>query len=158
MPLAFDSLYFRPHPNPEVDSLISLMGRIQDPPMLGNYYRFFTKRNSGPWVTTFQTVFDDAFFNGSSLPINVPYGLSRTERTEDFNPDTFGYFHKGDTCYVKLCMIDEAHYDFWRTVEAERGNQGNPFGSFIKVRSNIKGGIGVWGGYGSVIQSAIAPL
>jgi hypothetical protein len=55
-------------------------------------------------------------------------------------------------------MIDKSHYNFWRTLEADRGSQGNPFGSFVVVKTNINGGIGVWGGYGSSIQTIVAPL
>jgi hypothetical protein len=157
-PVSFDSLYFKPHPNPDNDTLLSLYGRLKDPDMPGNYYRYFTRKNSGPWVTGFQTVFDDAFINGTNFPIVIPYGIERSQRSEDFDPDTFGYFKKGDTCSVKLCMIDKSHYNFWRTLEADRGSQGNPFGSFVVVKTNINGGIGVWGGYGSSIQTIVAPL
>lgn len=151
-PVAFDSLWVLPHPNPENDTLVRLYGQIKDPDTLGNFYRYFTKRNSGPYVTGFSTVFDDLVINGKFFPIQVPYGVSRTDRNQDFDPNTFGYWKKTDTCYVRLAMIDRDHYNFWRTLENERANQGSPFGSFTKVRSNIKGGLGIWGGYASTVN------
>jgi hypothetical protein len=151
-PVGFDSLWVRPHPNPDIDTLVQLFGQITDPDTLGNFYRYFTRRNSGPYVTGFNTVFDDLVINGGSFPIQVPYGISRTDRGESFDINTFGYWKKGDTCYVRLAMIDRPHYSFWRTLEAERANQGSPFGSFVIVKTNINGGLGIWGGYGSTIN------
>lgn len=151
-PVAFDSLWVLPHPNPDNDTLVRLYGQLKDPDTLGNFYRYFTKRNSGPYVTGFSTVFDDLVINGKSFPIQVPYGIPRSEFDQDFDPNTFGYWKKMDTCYVRLAMIDRDHYNFWRTLENERANQGSPFGSFTKVRSNIKGGLGIWGGYATTIN------
>lgn len=151
-PVIMDSLWVQPHPNPDNDTLVRLFAQISDPPQLGNFYRYFTRRNSGPYVTGFNTVFDDLVVNGTTFPIQIPYGVSRTDRGESFDVNTFGYWRKGDTCYVRLAMIDRPHYDFWRTLEAERNNQGSPFGSFVIVRTNINGGLGIWGGYGSSIN------
>jgi len=148
-PVNFDSLWVEPHPNPKYDTLVQLKGKIRDPDTLGNFYRYFTKKNSGTYVTGFQTVFDDALINGTEFPIQIPYGIERTGTSEDIDFNTFGYWNKTDTCYVKLSTIDRVHYNFWRTLENERSNQGSPFGSFTKIRSNITGGIGVWGGYAS---------
>lgn len=148
-PVVFDSLWTKPHPNPEIDTLVMLYGQITDPPTLGNFYRYFTKRNSGPYVTSFNTVFDDLVINGKTFPIQIPYGISRTDRDQEFDINTFGYWKKGDTCYVRLAQLDREHYTFWRTLESERANQGSPFGSFVIVKTNIKGGLGIWGGYGS---------
>ncbi|MBX7224388.1 MAG: DUF4249 domain-containing protein [Chitinophagales bacterium] len=148
----FDSLFVVPHPNPDNDTLVRLKGRIKDPDLPGNYYRYFTKANSGSWLTDFGTVFDDAFINGQSFDIQIPKGTDLSEKDDvDFDPETYGFWNKTDTCYVRLASIDKPHYDFWRTLETERANQGSPFGSATVVLSNIygKGGIGIWGGYGS---------
>jgi hypothetical protein len=151
-PVAFDSLYVQPHPDPEIDTLVQLWGRMKDPDTSGNYYRYFTRVNDGAWLTGVQTVFDDAFVNGKSFPIFIPKGVSLTDKNDSdaFDADTYGYWNKKDTCYVRLSSIDKPHYDFWRTLEADRSSQGNPFGSFVIVKSNILGGgIGIWGGYSS---------
>lgn len=148
----FDSIFVVPHPNIENDTLVRLKGRLQDPSGLGNYYRYFTKANSGPWLTDFGTVFDDAFINGKSFDIQIPKGIDLTDKDNvNFDPETYGFWKKTDTCYVRLAIIDKPHYDFWRTLENEEANQGSPFGTATKVLSNIygKGGLGIWGGYGS---------
>lgn len=148
-PVNFDRLWTTPHPNPKYDTLVQLKGHIQDPDTIGNYYRYFTKKNTGYYTKGFQTVFDDLLVNGQSFDIQVPYGWDRFAEDQEFDINTFGFWHKNDTCYVKLCVIDRAHYDFWRTLENELGNQGSPFGTFTRIRTNIRGGLGVWGGYAS---------
>lgn len=152
-PVSFDRLWTVPHPNPEYDSLVQLKGFIQDPDTLGNYYRYFTKKNSSMYTKGFQTVFDDLLVNGKSFDIQIPYGWDRFAEDQEFDFNTFGFWNKTDTCIVKLCVIDKAHYDFWRTLENELGNQGSPFGTFTRIRTNIQGGLGVWGGYASSIST-----
>lgn len=58
---------------------------------------------------------------------------------------------------MKLCSITREHYRFWRTVENEKGNLGNPFGSFTVIESNIEGGVGIWGGYAATTISIVIP-
>lgn len=153
-PVFFDSLWIVPHPNPlYADSFFMLHGRLQDPPAPGNFYRYFTRVDNDAWLISDQSVFDDAFINGKKFDIFLPKGHPiGFADTRDFN--TAGYWNIGDTvCTVKLCMIDKAHYEFWRTLEAERNSQGNPFGSFVYVKSNVNGALGIWGGYGSITGS-----
>lgn len=156
-PVFFDSLWILPHPNPAfADSFFQVYGWLQDPPQLGNYYRYFTKVDNGPLLVSTQTVFDDNFFNGKKFQIFIPKGKPFGTNSSDINFDTDGYWDIADSvCTIKLCQIDKAHYDFWRTLEANRANIGNPFGSFVLVKSNIIGGKGVWGGYGSITGSYV---
>lgn len=151
-PVSFQSLWTVPHPNPQYDSLVELKGRLKDPDTLGNFYRYFTRKNSQNYTKGFQTVFDDLLYNGREFDIQIPYGWERFAEDQEFDFNTFGFWNKKDTCYVKLCVIDKAHYDFWRTLENELGNQGSPFGTFTRIRTNIKGGIGIWGGYASSVS------
>lgn len=156
-PVFFDSLWIEPHPNPAfADSFFQLYGWLKDPPTLGNYYRYFTKVDNEPFLISRQSVFDDNFFNGKAFEIFIPKGKPIGSNSADFDFDTDGYWDIQDSvCTVKLSMIDKPHYDFWRTLEANRSSQGNPFGSFVIVKSNIKGGKGIWGGYGSITGSYV---
>ena len=52
----------------------------------------------------------------------------------------------GDSVLIKWTTIDEAHFDFWNTLEFSNANQG-PFSSYTRLQSNINGGLGIWGGY-----------
>lgn len=147
-PVGFSKLWVIPHPDPKYDSLVQLRGQLKDPDTLGNFYRYFTRKNEKPYTIINNSVFDDLVYNGKDFPIDIPYGFERNS-DEDFDFNTFGFWNKKDTCYVKLSVIDRSHYDFWRTLENELNNQGSPFGSFTRIRTNIKGGIGIWGGYSS---------
>ena len=146
-PIPLDSLWWIPHPNPEKDSLVVFWVRYTDPPGERNYSRYFTKRNREPFFPGyFLSVFNDEFFNGESFNFPLERGQDKDDE-RDFN--TYGYFEKGDRIIVKWCSIDKAHFDFWRTLEESKLHGGNnPFGSPVKIISNINGGLGIWGGYG----------
>lgn len=153
-PVFFDSLWTQPHPNPAyADSFFQLYGRLNDPIEKGNYYRYFTKADNGTFLISDRSVFDDGPINGLKIDYFIPKGHPIGQFSDqDFN--TAGYWNIQDTvCTVKLSMLDKAHYDFWRSLEANRQSQGNPFGSTIFIKSNINGGLGIWGGYGSMTSS-----
>ncbi|MBD1396151.1 DUF4249 family protein [Pontibacter sp. JH31] len=142
-----EGLFLEPHPDPAKDSLFTLYYRYRDPDTLGNSVRYFTKRNSEPFYPGyFASVFNDELINGVQ---NLTYPLDRGEpRGQEVDLDTYSYFGRGDTIVVRWASIDLAHYRFWLTLENERNNNGSPIGSPNTTRSNIIGGLGVWGGYG----------
>jgi len=150
-----DSLRYAPHPNPDNDSLVELRSFINEPGNTVDFYRYFTQRNSEPTFTAPNSVIDDVFFNGEIFEIPLARGQV-VNTPEDFDPDTFGYFWRGDTITVKWCTIDQAHYDFWSTLEFNSGSEG-PFASFTRVQSNINGGLGIWGGYAASYHTLIVP-
>ena len=155
-PVFFDSLWLLPHPDAALaDSFFQVYGKLQDPLTQGNYYRYFTKVDKDPFLISSTSVFDDAFINGKRFQIFIPKGHQiGFSGTGDFNRD--GYWDIRDSvCTIKLCMIDKPHYDFWRTLEANRQTQGNPFSSVVYVKSNVNGALGVWGGYGSITGSFV---
>ena len=43
--------------------------------------------------------------------------------------------------------MDVFSYKFWRSVENQAGNVGNPFAAPAPVASNVNGGLGVFCGY-----------
>jgi hypothetical protein len=152
----FDTLWIEPHVNSEkYPDYFRLIGILSDNGQSTDYYRYATRADNEPWLTTTQSVFDDAFYNGKQFQIFVPKGNEygrRPDNDEDF--ETQDYWYKEDSVLTfKLSLIDKEQYDFWRTLEANRSSQGNPFGSFVVVKSNIKGGgLGIWGGYASYIH------
>lgn len=149
--LELDSLYYEPHENPNVDSLVQLVAAYDDPDTVGNYIRFFTQRNSEPMYAAF--AFDDLFFNGETLTFPV----QRAEDPDtDYDADTYGYFWKGDTAIVKWTSITKATYDFWNTLDYET-NSGGPFGSATVIKTNIHGGLGIWGGYAAFYDTLYIP-
>lgn len=153
--LPLDSLWPEYNSNTKNDSLITLWARYRDPDTIGNFVRYFTKRNEEPFYPGyFGSVFDDRLINGTNIPFTLDRGQNKS-LPPDF--DNFGYFWKGDTIIVKWCAIDPAHYNFWVTAEQEFNNGGNPFGSPTVIQTNIKGGLGIWGGYATFYDTLIVP-
>lgn len=137
---------------PERPDLVRLFVRYSDPPQLGQYVRYFTRVNSEPFKPGLNSVFEDQIINGTTFEFPIDRGQYQYE---SFDFEEFGYFKIGDTIALKWSNIDRAHFDFWRTLEYEI-NQGGPYASPVIVESNIKGGLGVWGGYNSSYKYLIA--
>ncbi|MBL0232889.1 MAG: DUF4249 domain-containing protein [Chitinophagaceae bacterium] len=149
-----DTLYAKPAPAGNDPRFRALMGRFTDRPGLGDYVRYFTKRNSDPFYPGLNSVFDDQIIDGTSYEIQVERGVDRGFPIED----GYSYFNAGDTVTLKLSNIDKPTYDFWRTMEFVFANQGNPFGTPTKVLSNISGNaLGYFGGYASKYRTIIIP-
>ena len=149
-----DSLFSRPAPGSNDTNKAVLMVRATDRAGFGDYIRYFTKRNSEGFFPAFNSVFDDQVIDGTSYEVEVERGV---DRTRDL-PDDYTLFEKGDTVTVKLCEIDKATFDFWRTMEFSYANIGNPFGSPTKVLSNISNGaLGYFGGYAPQFRTIIIP-
>ncbi len=142
-PVSLDSLRFKQPPGDPSDTLRELEVLIRDPASEANFYRYFTQINSEPLRAPFASVFDDALINGKEFRFPLP----KAEAPDaDFDPETFGLYRLGDTLLVKWCTLDEAHFNFWNTLEFNQANQG-PFSSYTLVEDNVEGGLGVWGGY-----------
>ncbi len=152
-PVPPDSIYFKPHADIENDSLVRLYLHLTEPPGLGNFYRYFTKRNDEAYYSGYTSVFDDNFVNGLSFEFTVDRGFNPTE---DFDPETYGYFWRGDTVILKWSSIDFPTYDFWSTLEFDSGTDG-PFSSATIAATNINGGLGIWCGYGASYDTLYIP-
>jgi len=149
-----DSLFWKQAPGNNDPNKAALMVRATDQPGFGDYIRYFTKRNNEPFFPAFNSVYDDQIIDGISYEIEVERGV---DRTKDL-PDDYTLFDKGDTVTLKLCQIDKATYDFWRTMEFSYGSIGNPFASPTKVLSNISNGaLGYFGGYAPQFRTIIIP-
>ncbi len=149
-----DSLFSKQAPGSNDPNKAVLMVRATDQAGYGDYIRYFTKRNREGFYPAFNSVYDDQVIDGTSYEVEVERGV---DRTRDL-PDDYTLFEKGDTVTFKLCQIDKATYDFWRTMEFSYANIGNPFGSPTKVLSNISNGaLGYFGGYAPQFRTIIIP-
>jgi len=149
-----DSLFWKPAPGSNDPNKAALMIKATDQPGFGDYIRYFTKRNSEPFYPAYNSVYDDQIIDGITYEIEVERGVDRTVML----PDGFTLFDKGDTVTLKLCQIDKATYDFWRTMEFSYTSIGNPFASPTKVLSNISNGaLGYFGGYAPQFRTIIIP-
>ncbi|MGF2414361.1 MAG: DUF4249 domain-containing protein [Ferruginibacter sp.] len=148
-----DSLWFKPAPlNPDTNKRV-LMTRTTDPPGLGNYIRYFTKKNRGNFLPGSNSVFDDAVIDGTTYEIQVDPGV---DRNNPISADS-NFFKRGDTVTVKLCNIDRPTYLFWSTWEFAQQSIGNPFSQPNKVLGNINNGaLGAFCGYAAWYKTIIA--
>jgi hypothetical protein len=145
-PPTLDKLWFELSPG--MDSLGYVYAGFTDPAEETNYYRIFTQRlqKDTRFIPVYLSATGDQYFNGQQFTFTI---LRGPENYLDIIDDL--YFKKGDSVRIKLCSMDKAHFDFWRTVERELYVTGNPFSSSgNKIISNIEGekALGVWGGYG----------
>lgn len=150
-----DSLWWTPAPEISDSGKVVVKARIIDPPGLGDYTRYYTSVNFGPYYPGLQSVFDDQITDGTTYVVNVDKGVNRNL---SINFDDYSFFVKGDTVLIKLANIDKATYDFWRTMEYNYQSIGNPFSSPVHVSSNISNGaLGYFGGYAVQYNELVIP-
>ena len=150
----FDSLWTKLPPQNVDTSKRVLMARAIDPPGLGNYVRYFTKKNSERFLPGFNSVFNDEVIDGTTYQGQVDQGVDRNN-TLPTGDDRF--FTRGDTISFKLSNIDKATYTFWNTWEFNQQSIGNPFSQPGKVLGNISNGaLGAFCGYASLVGTVIA--
>ncbi|MEQ8704057.1 MAG: DUF4249 domain-containing protein [Phaeodactylibacter sp.] len=138
-----DSLRFQKPPGEPIDTLAQLLGYLQDPAGVPNFYRYQVGVNGGPVVSPGASVSDDRLFDGEAVEFPLLKPIPRGSVEIDL--ETFGLYTVGDTITVKWMALDKAHFDFWNTVEFNTANQG-PFSSYTLIESNVEGGLGIWGG------------
>lgn len=156
-PAPLDSLWFQPPADPQLaDSLVVLWYRYRDPDTIGNAARYFTKVNREPYFTgRLQSVLTDEFANGRQ---NLVFPLERGRpRSQEYDAARSSLFRKGDTITVRWCAIDQPHFRFWLSVDNALNTNGSPLASPSALATNIKGGLGIWGGYAPSYHQIIAP-
>lgn len=155
-PLAkiFDSLWTKaPPPNVDTSKRV-LMVRAIDPPGLGNYIRYYTKKNSERFLPAFNSVFNDEVTDGTTYQGQVDPGV---DRNLELPTGDDKFFTRGDTISFKLSNIDKASFTFWSTWEFNQQSIGNPFSQPGKVIGNISNGaLGAFCGYASQVGTIIA--
>jgi hypothetical protein len=149
-----DSMWWKSAPPQAEPNQVVVMLRATDPPGFGDYLRYFTRINNGPFLPPTNSTFDDLFVDGTTYELPIERGSDRNRTLTD--EDRF--FNRGDTVTLKLSNIDKATYDFWRTMEFSYASVGNPFSTPIKVQSNISGNaLGYFGGFASQYRTVIVP-
>lgn len=163
-----DSAYFV-RVSPE-DSLGRLGLHLDDPDTIGNYYRVMTTRLNKKYYTknflgissppdyypSGNSVYEDRLFNAKKFDIFISRGVPAASQAVYDNNRERNRFKAGDTISVKWMSISREVYQFYRTMEIEKNNNGNPFAAPVTVRSNIKGGLGVWSGLGVTFTECVA--
>ena len=147
-----DSIFFKAAPqNPDTTKRM-MMIRINEPAGLGNYIRYFTKKNNEPFFPGPNSVYSDEVIDGSTVTVQLEPGINRN------NPPALGenFYRIGDTVTLKYCNISRPTYLFWNTWEFSQQSIGNPFAQPNKVLGNISNGaLGSFCGYGAWYQTYI---
>jgi Domain of unknown function (DUF4249) len=133
------------------DTMAQARATVTDPKGI-DFYRYFTSINGSSYIAGANSVTDDAFFDGQVTKFN----LLKSEPRGSGSGDNFGLFRRGDTVSIKFAMIDKAHFDFWSTLEFN-ANNGGPFASYTRVKHNISGGLGIWGGSSATYYDVVVP-
>ena len=143
IPVSLDSLKFIPNAGANQDSFLLLTSKLSDPIAQQNFYRYQVKMGDGPFITPGGgSLFDDRLFNGQNFRLNLPRPGGDGE---SFNISTFGLYPVGKETTIRWVNMDQSLFDFWNTLEFSINNQG-PFSTYTRVKTNVKGALGVWGG------------
>ena len=149
-----DSLSWKPAPFAPDSNDVVLSVKSTDPPGLGNYVRYFTRKNRQPFLPGENSVFNDQVIDGTTYQLQIDPGIDRNKHV----PFDSNYFKRGDTVTIKLCNIDKATYTFWSTWEFAYQSIGNPFAQPNKVIGNISNGaLGDFYGYAADYKTLIVP-
>ncbi len=136
------------------DESFYLTGGLKDNPSTKDYYKVFTKvRNKDKiYVSSFLGLTDDEILDEgiNEIPINNGSGIMDNR--------TNSYFTAEDFISVRFCTLDKEAWAYWNDFEEIQSLTTNPiFQVSTDIRSNIKGGLGYWAGYGSVYYKVSIP-
>lgn len=163
--IALDSLWFKlAEQDPGDDSLGFLWARMTDPDTVGNNYRWLAKRinlnedgeqKDETFVAPLFSVFWDRFINGLSFDFAFNRGELPYSEADDDNNAESGHFKRGDTVVVKFASMGIDEYRFYNSFYTNVTSQGDMFSSPANVQSNINGGLGIWAGWGTRLDTVV---
>lgn len=138
--------YIKVRRSKEKEGMYYLVGGLKDNPATKDYYKLFTKvRNKDSYyVSSFLGLTDDDSLKEglNEIPINNGVGKIDEQLT--------AYFTSEDFIQVRFCTLDRTSWMYWSDYEEVQSLSSNPFFPIsTDIRSNIKGGLGYWAGYGS---------
>lgn len=126
------------------DTLLMVTACFTDDMAEKNYYQFFTRKggDNRQFLASYLGSIDDAVLNGyAEIPVYQGHSLRQA-----YSP----YFSIHDTVSIKFTQVDETTFHFWDEYTKSQTLSSNMFlSSSSYIHSNIQGGIGFWGAYGS---------
>ncbi len=128
----------------DADSLLLVTACFTDDKTTKNYYQFFSRTggDNRQFLASYLGSIDDAVLDGyAEVPVYQGHSLRKS-----YSP----YFSVSDTVAIKFTQVDEATFRFWDDYTKSQTMSTNIFlSSSSTIHSNIQGGVGFWGGYGS---------
>ena len=133
------------------DSLGYIRFRLFDDPDEKNYYRTFYRvlGKDDHFVPSYINALDDQYFNGQAGDFSIYKNVD--ELTDLYYNDKL--FDVGQNVRIKIASMDKAHFDFWNSFQGKNLGLTSFTAEPGSIESNIEGGLGVWGGYGSTVYS-----
>lgn len=152
--ITIDSAIFTKAPGVnQNDSMLQMLVYVNEPKG-PDFFRYFTSINKNPYLSGRISAFDDGFIDGRITKISL---LRSEHNLTKATAPSFGLWKKGDSASIKLCTIDKAHFDFWNTYESNKINNGSGLISSVKIKHNVVGGLGIWGGYSPSYFDIVIP-
>lgn len=152
-PVPFDSVYWKPEDKEEQYGFSWVT--LSDPANLYNAYFWEVKRinldstgneRDGLFTNTFNPVFDDEFFSGTTFDFAYENPMSFDD--VDIPDAARGYYALGDTVVIKFSSLDRDVYEYYEKKYIQINNGGSPFAVPANIPTNIEGGaLGVWAGF-----------
>ncbi|MBE6217549.1 MAG: DUF4249 family protein [Bacteroidales bacterium] len=136
------------------DNTFMLKGGLIDDPTTKDYYKVFTKTSGkdSTYVSSFLGLTDDSILDKDIHEIAINNGTGRID--EKMIPN----FSDKDIISVRFCTLDKESWTYWNDFEEIQSLSSNPlFPISTSIRSNIKGGLGYWAGYGSTYYKVSVP-
>lgn len=138
----------------DIEKSYYITGGLRDNRLTKDYYKFFVKRSrrDSIYKPSFMGLVNDDILseNIEELPINR--GISTIIEKEG------NFFSKDDIVHIRFCTLDEQSYAYWSDFDTIYSLSRNPFfPANSRIRSNIKGGLGYWAGYGSTYYMVSIP-
>jgi Domain of unknown function (DUF4249) len=157
--VALDSAWFDFKKKGEKEEDLGFMKvKFFEPNPPGDCYRSFAKRitKDSAFITFFNSVFDDKFFNGKSFELNYTRPIPPNSRREEDSDYRRRHFDLNDTVVLKFCKIGRTEFEFYSSVADNISANGNPFSTAYNIRSNISNNaIGVFCAYGNRLDTII---
>lgn len=143
-PIKIDSFAIQPCAGS--DTLFQVTAFFHDPQEEKNYYKLFTRAygKDSAYYNAFMGTVSDDILSSPTAQINVFRAFRHTELNK-YTP----FFVTGEEVGIKFTQVNEETFLFWKEYENEVVNNGNPFfPNTSNLPGNIRGGLGIWAGYG----------
>lgn len=149
-PTPIDTLQFFSEPE---DTLGYIISEIHDNPDMTNYFRYVLLSVSEEETYAIQSLYFDELLTSSNpalLKVNNNI-LIKSPNEFSKNPDRKTH-HR-----LQLYHIEEAYYRFLKSVADARDANGNPFAQPPSIKSNVKGGKGIFTAISVTTKEIISP-
>jgi hypothetical protein len=147
--VAIQSAEYRKNSSTDTTGFVYL--KFNDLALDKNYYQIQTKvdKTEPVFVPALYGNLNDDNFNSSMISLQITRGIYVLSK-EKYKP----YFVDGDLIHVKLRTMSKSGFEFWNSWQNEIINGRSPiFPANTSLKSNIKGGLGIWEGYGQTTLS-----